>query len=136
MTIEETRVQAVNKLAELSKIKSPRYSAKDLHSKRQMLGRVQRQERRRYIGKVTAQKVKLTKDIADIDRYLQSVEDYNVYIASIPPTPIHRKGFSIQSVSLVTPVAPVVLPTPTVVIGKKPVLRRTRLPRDRSRRRY
>ena len=126
MTIKEMRTQAVSKLTELGKIKKPVYSARDLHQKRAMLSRVQRQEQRRYTRQVMARKVKLRKDIIDIDKYLQSVSDYDVYLAGLPKGQTKDKGKNgIKAVSL--PTAPEILPVPTIVFGKKPVLKRTRL---------
>lgn len=123
--MEIIREQAVAKLGKLSQIKYPSYSARDLHSERPMLARVQRQERRRYMEKVMEQKVKLKKDISDIDKYLKSVDDYNIYMQSAP-----SDDLGISSVSLMTPV---ILPKPTITIGKKPMMGRTRLPRRRGR---
>ena len=136
MTIEETRAQAVSKLGELRKIQRPRYSARELHSRRPMLARVQRKEQRRYLGQVVAQRKKLTKDISDIDRYLQSVEDYNTYLASIPSEPIEEGAMSVQSVPSTTPTEPVVLPTPTIIFGSKPLLKKTRVQRYKRRSKY
>ena len=126
MDIKTLRAQAVVKLGELGKIKKPTYSARDLHGKRQMLARVQRQERRRYTERVVKQKQKLIKDISDIDRYLQSVEDSQSYTTSIP-----ANGNS--KIPLIQSITPVVLPAPVIVFGKKPVLKMTRLSRHQRR---
>ena len=138
MTIEETRAQAVSKLGELRKIQGLRYSARDLHSRRPMLARVQRKEQRRYLGQVTTQKAKLKKDISDIDRYLQSVEDYNIYLAGLkkPKKGEENGGMEIQSVSSMTLTEPVVLPIPSIVIGSKPFLKKTRVQRYKRRGKY
>lgn len=128
MTIKEMRTQAVSKLTELGKIKKPVYSARDLHQKRAMLSRVQRQEQRRYMRQVMTRKVKLRKDIVDIDKYLQSVSDYDAYLAGLPKGRIKDKGKnSIKAVSL--PTAPEILPAPNIVFGKRLVVGGTRLPR-------
>ena len=123
MTIEETRAQAVVKLGELQTVQSPRYTARDLHQRRAMLARVQRQEQRRYMKQVISQKTKLKKDISDIDTYLSSVNDYNVYLASLPK----KNGNGMNGMKPVIKRVPVFLPTPQIVFGQKPILKRTRL---------
>lgn len=70
-----------------------------------------------------AQKTKLKKDIFDIDKYLQSVSDYESYEADLPKKNGNGKG--IKAVSLLT--APAILPVPKIVSGQRPVLKRTRL---------
>ena len=144
-TIEEQRALAVSKLAELNKIKKPSYSARELHQNRAMLGRVQRQEQRRHMGQVITQKVKLQKDISDIDLYLQSVSDYDSYLASLP---VQNNSLPVRGVSVFTstvrtvptvptiPIAPTVLPAPSIIFGPKPVLTKTRLPRYQRRSKY
>ena len=106
MTIEETRAQAVSKLGELKKIVFTKPTALELHSRRPMLAKVQRQEQKRYKKNVIKQKKKLTKDISDIDIYLASQQES------------------------------VVLPVPYVVFKQKPVLKKTKLPRYKRRGRY
>jgi len=71
---------------------------------------------KRYEQDVIKQKAKLTKDISNIDKYLQSVSDYKNYIVS-------------KDIGIV----PVVLTKPNVVLGVKPKLRRTRLLRYKQR---
>jgi hypothetical protein len=110
--MEQKRQEAVQKLGELKKIKFIKPTARELHSIRPMLSRVKRQEMKRYESVVKRQKVKLTKDVSDIDKYLQSVSDYEAYMASNGIGP-----------------APVVLPKPNVIVGIKPILKKTRLPR-------
>ncbi len=138
VTIEEQRAQAVSKLAELNKIPAPRYSARDLHQKRAMLARVQRKEKRRYMGNVCRQKTKLAKDISDIDAYTQSVSEYDTYLTSLqqPVNGGNGGGDDISSITLIHPVAPTVLPAPTIVFGPKPVLTRTKLKRYQRRSKY
>ena len=138
-TIEEQRALAVSKLAELNKIKKPSYSARELHQNRAMLGRVQRQEQRRHMGQVITQKVKLQKDISDIDLYLQSVSDYDSYLASLPARNnlLPVRGVSVFTSTIqTTPIVPTVLPAPNIIFGPKPVLRETRLPRYKRRSKY
>ena len=136
MTIEKMRTQVVSKLTELDKIKSPVYSARDLHQKRAMLSRVQRQEQRRYTKQVMAQKVKLRKDMVDIDKYLQSVSNYDSYLASLPKGPGKDKKDVKGAPSLITTVAPEVLSAPKIVFGKKPILKRVRLHGYKRRSKY
>jgi len=138
-TIEEQRALAVSKLAELNKIKSPTFSVRELHQRRAMLGRVQRQEQRRHMGQVITQKVKLQKDISDIDLYLQSVSDYDSYLASLPVQEplLPVRGVSVFTSTIqTTPIVPTVLPAPNIIFGPKPVLTETRLPRYQRRSKY
>jgi len=122
--MEEIRTQAVSKLGELNKIKKQTYSARDLHQKKAMLSRVQRQEQKRYEKEVNLQKLKLKKDIENIDKYLKSVKDYNFYLANLPEQgPLSGSG-------------PLVLPTPKIIFGQKPLLRRARLQRYKRRSKY
>ena len=104
MTIEQTRIQAISKLGELNRVQPIRYSAMDLHSKRPLLSRVQRQEDRRFMEKVKLQKVKLKKDIEDIDKYLLSLKE------------VGEKSLLFQPISM-----------PNITFKQKPVLKRTRL---------
>ena len=104
MTIEQTRIEAVSRLAELNRIQPMRYSAMDLHSKRPLLSRVQRQEDRRFIEKVKLQKKKLTKDISDIDKYLLSLKE------------VDEKSLLFQPIPMLN-----------ITFKQKPVLKRTRL---------
>ena len=125
--MEQKRQEAVEMLSVLKKVKFTEPTAQELHSSRtgraglsssrHGLGRVRRQEMKRYKMGIERKKAKLTKDISDIDRYLQSVSDYEAYQGK----PKH---------------APVVLPTPIIVLGKKPVLKKTRLPRYTQRKRF
>lgn len=89
-TIEEQRAAAVSKLAELSEIKKPIYSARELRQQRGMLARVQRKERKRHMERVETQKIKLRKDITDIDRYLQGLNDRPTVIFG--PKPLLKKS--------------------------------------------
>lgn len=115
--MEQKRKEAIQRLGELSKVKFVKPTARELHSIRPMLSRVKRQEIKRYESIVKRQKVKLTKDISDIDKYLQSVGDYEAYLASNGIGP-----------------APVVLPKLSVFIGIKPKFKKTRLPRYKIKR--
>ncbi len=118
MTIEEKRAQAVSKLGELKEIIFARPTAQDLHSVRPMLARVQRQEQRRHKVAIISQKKKLKKDISNIDIYLKSVADYETYLA----------GNSGEE--------PSVLSLPSVVFGKRPVLKKTKLSKYKRRSKY
>lgn len=138
--MEQKRQRAVEMLSELKKVKFTEPTARELHSKRSGLSRVYRQEMKRYKLGIERKKVKLTKDISDIDRYLQSVRDHEAYLASLPKKPkkLKRRGVSqsqmpSQRESLIQ--APVVLSVPTIVLGRKPVLKKTRLSRYTQRRR-
>lgn len=109
--MEQTRQEAVKMLGELKQVKFAEPTARELHSSRpgrsrQGLGRVHRQEMKRYKLGIERKKRKLVKDIADIDKYLQSVEESTV------------------------------LPVPIIALGKKPVLKKTKLPRYTQRRRF
>jgi len=128
MIIQETRAEAVTRLGELNKITPPTYSARDLRPRggRHMLQRVGRIEDRRHQVNVMAQKKKLTKDIQDIDLYLQSVQDYETSTPSFPISPI-------TSTTLFTTVAPV---APVITFGQKPILGKTRIKRHTQRRRF
>jgi len=127
MTIEQKRAQVVSKLGELKQLTFQRPTAQDLHSRRPMLMRVQRQEQRRHKIAVMQQKKKLTKDISDIDKYLKSVKDYEAYLASLQK-PVNG--------GLTPSILPIVLPAPNIVFGGKPILKRTRLSRYKRRGRY
>lgn len=125
--MEQTRQEAVQMLSDLKAVKFTEPTAQELHSSRPGrtairssrpgLSRVHRQEMKRYKLGIERKKAKLTKNISEIDSYLQSVSDYESYEGK----PKH---------------APVVLPVPVVVVGKKPVLKKTRLPRYTRRRRF
>jgi len=123
--MEQKRREIMKRIGELDKIKLWEPTAQELHSTRPMLARVHYKERKRYMEAIEAQKAKLTKELSDVSKYLQSVrkrEDYRVRKAM--PTILNGKEAPIS----IGP-APVVLPRPCVVIGKRPVLRRTRLSR-------
>ncbi len=120
--MEEIRAQAVTKLGELQKIKPKIYTARELHPRKLMLSRVQRQEQKRYYGEVQRQKVKLTKDISDIDKYLESKSEHDAYMTS------RTKGQKGKG-KLKKFVSPIVSEAPTIVFRKKPVLKKTRLKR-------
>lgn len=132
-TIELKRAEAVTKLGELNKITPPRYSARDLRPRvRPMLQRVGRIESRRYQANVMVQKKKLTKDIQDIDIYLQSVQDYEVIEEKKGKKGKKDKGTTLFT-TVEEPVAPV---TPVITFGSKPVLRKTRIKRHTQRKRF
>jgi len=114
--MEEIRVRAIQRVGELGDIKFKKPTAMELRSPRTMLSRVRHKEMKRHEQAVIRQKAKVTRDISNIDKYLQSVSDYEAYIAS--------KDIGI---------APVVLTKPNVVLGVKPKLRRTRLLRYKQR---
>jgi len=128
--MEELRAQAISKLGVLNNIKKQTYSARDLHLKKAMLSRVQRQEQKRYEREVNLQKLKLKKDIENIDQYLKSVNDNNLYLANLP----EQKTLPEQLHTLDT--ESLILPIPNVVFGKKPILRRARLQRYKRRSKY
>lgn len=129
--MEQKRAQAVRKLGELKMIQPTKYSARDLHSNRPMLSRVQRQEHRRYAEKVKAQKLKLKKDIFNIDKYLQSVDKYEKYLVKKAEfeanLPTQDPLEPIKKVSVFTTPEPIRLPTPSIVFGRRPILKKTRL---------
>ena len=125
--IKEQRAQAVTKLKELQEIKPKIYTAMELHPRRQMLARVQRQEQRRYHEEVGKQKLKFKKDISDMDKYLASVKEYDKYMMKLPK----QNG----DVPMMLPV-PVILPAPTIVFGKRPMLKETKIKRYKRRGRY
>ncbi len=138
--MEEIRKQAVERLGELQKIKPRQYTAMELRPGRQMLGRVQRKEQVGYYQRVQEQKAKLRKDIAKIDAYSESVRAQDKYLAKLPKKPKRGKqgkkgkGY-VEVLSKRISIAPVVLPAPTIVFGRKPKLRKTRLQRSKRRRR-
>ena len=113
--MEQKKQEILQRIGELNKVNFFKPTARELHSGNAMLGRVQRQERRRYEEAVKRQKEQLIKQISEIDRYLQSVKDYDIYMASLPIGP------------MIT--APTILSQPNIIIGKKPILVKTRLPR-------
>jgi len=125
--MEEIRAQAVTKLGELQKVVPKSYSAMELHPRRAMLGRIERQERRRYYEEVQKRKVKLKKDIVDIDKYLASVKARDEFFASLPPVEngIEPMGLPFQ--------APELLPAPKIVFGPRPMFRPTRFEIHRRR---
>lgn len=106
MDIIKKRAQAVTRLDELQKVKPKVYTASELHPRqKQMLARVGRKEEQRFQQRVQKRKLKLKKDISDIDRYLQSVETGDEF--------------------------PEVLPAPTIVFGPRPIMRQTRIKRHK-----
>ena len=105
--MEKIRTEAVTRLGELQKIKQRPFTTMELHPQRQMLGRVQRQEQKRHFQEVEKRKVKLKKDISDIDKYLASVAEYDAYIASMPKS----KNDKLSKV-----ISPIVLPAPTIIL--------------------
>lgn len=121
----EQRAQAVSRLGELQRVKPKPYTALELHPKRQMLGRVQRQEQKRFEQRVQKRKVKLKKDISDIDKYLASVEAREDFFARLPELPNEKEIL-----------APAVLSAPTIVFGPRPMFRPTRLERYKRRGRH
>ncbi len=125
--MEEIRAKAVTKLGELQKIKRRNYTAMELHQKRPLLERVQRQEQRRHHRRIQERKVKLKKDITRIDAYLSSVRSQREYFERQPKN--GEIGLNIMQS------APVVLPAPVIVFGKKPMLKKTRLERYKRGRR-
>lgn len=130
--MEQIRAQAVSRLGELQKIKPKTYTALELHPRRQMLGRVERQERRRYHEEVRKKKLKYKKDISDIDKYLQSVEARDEFLANLPP--VENEKFPTMPVLPIQ--APAILPAPNIVFGQRPMMRETRLKRHQRRGRY
>ncbi len=126
--MEQKRQEAVQMLSELQKVKFTEPTARELHSRAPGLSRVHRQEMKRYKSGIERKKAKLTKDISNIDMYLQSVSDYEAYMASRPKKP--KKGE-------ISPMqAPILLSAPVIALGKKPVLKKTRLPRYTQRKRF
>ena len=108
--MEEIRAEAVARLKEMQKIKSKPHTAMELHPRRQMMGRVQRREQRRYHRDVQEHKKMLKQGILDID----------TYFASLPQEDPGTLGiFGVQQI----------LPKPRVVLGKIPTMRKTRLQR-------
>ena len=125
--MEEIRARAVTKLKELKEIKPKQYTAMELHRRRPLLERVQRQEQRRHHRRIQERKVKLKKDITRIDAYLSSVRSQREYFERQPKN--GEIGLNIMQS------APVVLPAPVIVFGKKPMLKKTRLRRYKRGRR-
>ncbi len=119
--MEIIRAQAVTRLGELQKIKPKVYTAMELHQRRQMISRVQRQEQRRYHQETQKRKLKLKKDIKDIDFYLASTSA--------------QRTEPITSTMTISAV-PKVIPIPTIVFGPKPILRKTRLERYKKKGRF
>ena len=125
--MEEIRARAVTKLGELKEIKPKQYTAMELHRRRPLLSRVRRKEQRRFQQEVQERKVKLKKDITRIDAYLSSVRSQREYFERQPKN--GEIGLNIMQS------APVVLPAPVIVFGKKPMLKKTRLERYKRGRR-
>ena len=101
-----------------------------------MLSRVQRQEQQRFEQRVQKRKVKLKKDISDIDQYLASVKDREDFFASLPSVKndvLLRVPAAISSAPTILPVAPAILPAPGIVFGERPMLRQTRMHRYKQR---
>ncbi len=130
MDFTEKRAQAVSRLGELQKVKPKVYTALELHPKRQMLSRVQRKEQQQFQQRVQKRKIKLKKDISDIDKYLQSVEARNDFLASLPP------NGKFPTMPVLPIQAPAILPSPTIVFGPRPMMRETRLKRYKRGGRY
>ena len=129
-TITEQRAIAVTKLGELQKIKPKHYTMGELHPKRAMLGRVQRKEYVRFQERVKERKLKLKKDISDIDKYLASVSTYDDYLTTLS----RNNGNDVTSITLPSKIP---LPTaPVIVFGKKPMMRETRIRRYKKRGRF
>ncbi len=120
--MEKIRTQAVTRLGELQKIKPKVYTALELHPRRAMLERVGRQEQKEFQQRVQKRKLKLKKDISDIDKYLQSVEARDEFFARLPELPNEKE----------LPF-PTILPAPTIIFGKKPILKQTRVKRYKHR---
>lgn len=112
--MEKIRKKIIKKISELNEIKPRVYTALELHPKRQMMGRVQRREEMIYAKELQEQKVKLKKDILNIDAYLAR---------SPGRSGEHRKNS-------------MVLPKPTIVFGPKLRMVETRLHRQRRRGRF
>ena len=127
--MEEIREIAVTKLGELQKIKPKPYTALELRGRKPMLGRVERQERKAYHQRVQKQKIKLKKDISDIDVYQTSVAARKDYLVNLPK----KNGVILMQLNSTIPT---VLPAPTIVFGKKPMLKETRLQRHKRRGRF
>ena len=130
--MEIIRAEAVTRLGELQEIKPKVYTSLELHPRRQMISRVQRQEQRKFEQAVQTRKVKLKKDISDIDKYLASVEAREEFFACLPPVVNGVLPIIPATLSL----APVILPAPRIVFGSRPMLRQTRMHRYKRGRRF
>ncbi len=117
--MEQERQAVVQRLGELGTSTFSKPTKSELHSAGIGIGRVHRREMKRYELDVGKQKVRLTKKLSEIDKYLQSVSDQEDYLKTNGAGDL-----------------PVVLPKPIVVLGIKPVFKTTRLSRMRRRGRY
>lgn len=128
--MEQIRAQAVSRLGELQKVKPKEYTALELHPRqKQMLSRVQRKEEQQFQQRVQKRKVKLKKDILDIDKYLQSVDARNDFLASLPSA----ENGEFPTTPVLPIQAPAILPAPTIVFGQRPMMRHTRMQRYKQR---
>jgi len=146
--VERKKQNILKRLSELNRIVFVKPTAKDLHSSRPLLRRVSRKESQRYKESVEKQKAKLNVDLRRIDSYIARLRMREEHLARAPlvlnkpETPeinselqqsylesIRRRERYLQR-------TPSISSQPGVVVGKKPVLRRTRLQRYRSRRKY
>jgi len=127
--MEEIRAQVVSRLGELRSIGIPKPTASSLREGGN-LGRIHRRELKKYQMDINRQDVRLTKRLSEIDKYLQSVSDYEDYVASSSVSPL--VSFSTRNGTEPVPAsvpAPVVLPKPVVVIGLKPAFKKTKFSR-------
>lgn len=146
--MERKKQNILKRLGELNKIVFVKPTARDLHSSRPLLRRVSRQESQRYKEFVEKQKANLNIDLRRIDSYIARLRMRKEYLARMPLVLDKPETSDMNSTlqqnyleslrrrerySLNIPISPV---QPDIVVGKKPVLRRTRLQRYRNRRRY
>ena len=121
----QTKENVVERINTLKAVKFLNPTKEELHSSRTMLSRAQRKERERYKEAVMKQRVKLNRDLSNINNYLKSVDSYNAYLQKVSVS---------TNPELLGP-APTVFSRPNVVIGRVPMRRVVRMPRRRSRRR-
>jgi len=128
--MEKIREKVVQRIKEINEVKPKIYTALELHPKRQMLSRVQRKEETRYHQDVQKQRVKLQKDISDIDTYLGKVRMQKEQCTRM----FNGENVIPQSIPTVLPAQ--VLPAPNIVFGPRPRRVETRLSRQRRRGRF
>lgn len=153
--MERKKQEILTRLKQLKEVSFVKPTAMDLHGKRAMLSRVQRQEQKRYKTSIENQKAKLLFDLKRVESYLEGLKRRNDYLAGSPIVLPKPKDYSEQRIGgknlqgsmdyreslrkqeSYLKKAPEVSVQPTVVMRSRPVLRRTRLSRyERRRRRY
>ena len=147
--MEQNKLKVVQRLKELKAVKFIEPTAMELRSSRPGLSRVYRQEMKRYKEKVEKQKILLAKKLVKINKYLESKRKYDSYLTrrsaflqseeervnQLRNGNMGKNGNNVVVTEIGTfgEIAPIVLKTPSVVMGIRPAFRDTRLSRVKRR---